>query len=242
MAYEKQNFEDGLTLFAEQLNHMEDGIAKNANDIAAKVGISSILKGVSTSLDGTSKNSYTIALSDGSTYTIRDGNNGKNGADGTGVYVFDPNVGGLGDESGYYNSNEAIGTSARVGDVLIANNGGVYKITEIGPYGTTFLPTFCFSLGGSGSSARVGVVELPASGWVASENSENLYSQEVTIAGVTANSQVDLTPDVEQLVVFYEKDLTFVTENENGIVTVYAIGQKPENDYTVQVTITEVSA
>ena len=28
MAYEKQNFKDGNTLKAEQLNHMEDGIAK----------------------------------------------------------------------------------------------------------------------------------------------------------------------------------------------------------------------
>ena len=91
------------------------------------------------------------------------------------------------------------------------------------------------------SSATIGTVELLAANWVASEISNNLYSQEVTVAGVTKNSQVDLTPSVEQLVVFYEKDLTFVTENENGVVTVYAIGQKPENDYTIQVTITEVN-
>ena len=60
------------------------------------------------------------------------------------------------------------------------------------------------------------------------------------IEGVTENSQVDLTPDVQQLAIFYNKDLTFVTENEEGVVTVYAIGQKPTNDYTIQVTITEV--
>jgi hypothetical protein len=89
-----------------------------------------------------------------------------------------------------------------------------------------------------GGSATIGTVNLPAANWV---GSENLYSQVVTIAGVTANSQVDLTPDVEQLVVFYEKDLTLVAENEGGVVTVYAIGQKPTNDYTIQVTITEVS-
>lgn len=84
----------------------------------------------------------------------------------------------------------------------------------------------------------IGVVELLADKWA---GSENLYSQIVTIDGVTENSQVDLTPSVEQLVIFYEKDLTFVTENEGGVVTVYAIGQKPEHDYTIQVTITEVS-
>lgn len=88
-----------------------------------------------------------------------------------------------------------------------------------------------------GSTATIGVVELLANKW---EGSENLYSQRVTIDGVTENSQVDLTPSVEQLVVFYEKDLTFVTENEGGTVTVYAIGQKPTHDYTIQVTITEV--
>lgn len=88
-----------------------------------------------------------------------------------------------------------------------------------------------------GGSATIGTVNLPASSWV---GSGNLYSQVVTIAGVTANSQVDLTPSVEQLVVFYEKDLTLVTENDGGTVTVYAIGQKPTNDYTIQVTITEV--
>ena len=87
------------------------------------------------------------------------------------------------------------------------------------------------------SVARVSDVTLLASSWV---GNDHLYSQVVTIDGVTENSQVDLTPSVEQLAVFYEKDLTFVTENEDGVVTVYAIGQKPTNDYTIQVTITEV--
>ena len=92
--------------------------------------------------------------------------------------------------------------------------------------------------GGSGGSvARIGSVALLAAAWT---GSNNLYSQVVTIPGVTANSQVDLTPSVEQLAVFYNKDLAFVTENEDGVVTVYAIGQKPTNDYTIQVTITEV--
>ena len=45
----------------------------------------------------------------------------------------------------------------------------------------------------------------------------------------------------EDLTIFHEKDLAFVTENENGTITVYAIGQKPENDYTIQVTLTEVA-
>ena len=98
-----------------------------------------------------------------------------------------------------------------------------------------------FTGGGSSSnvqSARIGNVRLLANAWV---GSNNLYSQVVSISGVTSNSQVDLTPSVDQLAKFYEKDLTFVTENDGGVVTVYAIGQKPTNDYTIQVTITEVN-
>lgn len=88
------------------------------------------------------------------------------------------------------------------------------------------------------SPARIGEVELLSDRWV---GSGNLYSQVVSIDGVTEKSQVDITPSVEQLVIFYEKDLAFVTENEEGVVTVYAIGQKPQNDYRLQVTITEVT-
>lgn len=85
--------------------------------------------------------------------------------------------------------------------------------------------------------AKIGAVTLLADAWV---GANNLYSQVVSIDGVTEFSQVDITPDVEQLAVFYEKDITFVTENEDGVVTVYVIGQKPTNDYIIQVTITEV--
>lgn len=88
------------------------------------------------------------------------------------------------------------------------------------------------------SVARISEITLLAESWV--EKRDNLYAQTVEIEGATENSQVDITPSVEQLVIFYEKDLAFVTENDGGEVTVYAIGQKPENDYTIQVTITEV--
>lgn len=74
------------------------------------------------------------------------------------------------------------------------------------------------------------------------DGDDKVYSQVVDIAGVTAKSKVDLNPTVEQLAIFYDKDLAFVTENEDGVVTVYCIGQKPTNDYTMQATITEVNA
>lgn len=85
--------------------------------------------------------------------------------------------------------------------------------------------------------ASVGEVTLLANKWVANGN---LYSQVVSVSGVTDHSRVDLTPSVEQLAEFYTKNLAFVTENDGGVVTVYAIGEKPENDHTIQVTILEV--
>lgn len=85
---------------------------------------------------------------------------------------------------------------------------------------------------------RIGYVTLLASNW---EGDASPYSQVVSVAGATKYSQVDLTPDAEQLSIFHNKDLAFVTENEGGVITVFAIGQKPTNDYTIQATITEVN-
>lgn len=82
-------------------------------------------------------------------------------------------------------------------------------------------------------------ITLAASAWV---GEGNLYSQVVLIAGVTENSQINLTPSVEQLAIFYEKDITFLTENDGGVVTVYVIGQKPQNDYIIPANIVEVTA
>ncbi len=89
----------------------------------------------------------------------------------------------------------------------------------------------------TGSTATIGYVELLAKNWT---GDDNLYSQIVTIDGVDENSQVDLTPTEEQLKIWRSKEIAFTTKNVGGVVTVYAIGQKPENDYTIQVTITEV--
>lgn len=89
----------------------------------------------------------------------------------------------------------------------------------------------------STSAARIVDVSIYANKWVGTKSP---YSQVVAVEGATEYSQVDLTPSVEQLSVFHNKDLAFVTENVDGVVTVYAIGQKPENDYTIQATVKEV--
>ena len=89
-----------------------------------------------------------------------------------------------------------------------------------------------------GGSVRIVDIKLFAENWVGESSP---YSQVVEIDGISANSKVDLTPSVEQLEIFKEKDLAFVTENFDGIVTVYVVGQKPVYDYTIQAVITGVN-
>lgn len=91
--------------------------------------------------------------------------------------------------------------------------------------------------GGSGTSAKLTNITLLAADW---KGAESPYSQVVSVEGVSVNSMVNLQPSVEQLEVFHDKVIAFTTENDGGVVTVYAIGDKPKNDYTIQATIMEV--
>ena len=75
------------------------------------------------------------------------------------------------------------------------------------------------------------------------QTSDDRWYQIVTVenAVITSRSKIDLQPSSEQLCVFHEKDLAFVTENEDGVVSVYCVGQVPKNDYTIQATVMEVA-
>ena len=88
-----------------------------------------------------------------------------------------------------------------------------------------------------GTSAFISYIDLPSANW---EGDEGLFHQVVTIDGVNEYSKVDINPSVQQMAILHKKDIAFVTENEDGVVTVYCIGQKPVENYTMQVTITGV--
>ena len=68
------------------------------------------------------------------------------------------------------------------------------------------------------------------------------YGQLVNVnnAVITPNSKVDLQITSEQMVVFHKKDLAFVAENDDGVVTIYCIGSIPQNNYVIQAIVTEV--
>ena len=82
-------------------------------------------------------------------------------------------------------------------------------------------------------------ITLYADKWTQVSGKEMWY-QEVEIDGVTPRSKVDLQLNAEQIAAFYEKDLALVTENNNGTITVYSIGRKPESTWTIQATVSEV--
>ena len=68
------------------------------------------------------------------------------------------------------------------------------------------------------------------------------YTQTITISGTTANSKVDLQPDVTVIAQMADDGtMALYIANNNGTLTAYAIGEKPTVGLTIQATIIEVS-
>lgn len=85
---------------------------------------------------------------------------------------------------------------------------------------------------------KITTITLSAASWIGDANP---WSQVASISGVTANSKVDLQPTAIQVVELQNNDIALMAENDSGTITVYALGSKPETDYTMQALITEVS-
>lgn len=86
---------------------------------------------------------------------------------------------------------------------------------------------------------RITSVTLTAAAWK-EDSATGAWVQQLTIPNITANSKIDINLTVQQLNIFHQKDITFVVANEDKVVKMYCIGQKPTANYTVQLTITEV--
>lgn len=236
MGYTRQYFSDGNILAATHLNHIEEGIEavsgradKLAEDVAViQEKIKNSAGDVFALVTG-QKPPYSFA--EGVTYAklINDWGASKRIV----LYRYVNDASGNTIAIRYYC---CMGTAKREGLSCLAFNynfGNENESIWVASDNSITIES------GGGSVARISNVTLSASAWV---GSDSLHSQEVTIDGVTPYSKVDLLPSVEQLAIFHDKDVAFVTENEDGIVTVYAIGDKPTQDYTMQVSITEVVA
>ncbi len=90
---------------------------------------------------------------------------------------------------------------------------------------------------------HVVTVTLDVDKWteVTCETDPNLgyYGQVVALDDITAQSRLDLQPNADMLAEFQQLELAFVTENKNGTITVYSVGDKPIKTYTMQASIVE---
>lgn len=80
-------------------------------------------------------------------------------------------------------------------------------------------------------------VSLPAASWTGS----GPYTQPVSIAGATAQSQINTSGSPAQIAAAQAAGYNVEFVNASGTITAYAIGTKPAADLTVFVTITELS-
>ena len=90
----------------------------------------------------------------------------------------------------------------------------------------------------TGRVSRVVSVMLLAAAWVGDNGH---YTQIIQIDGVTANSKIDLQLAADQFNEMKKLNVSLMAINVGGTITVHAIGDRPNNDCTIQATITEVS-
>ena len=97
----------------------------------------------------------------------------------------------------------------------------------------------CVNASSGGAVApKLTSITMSAANW---SGSSNPWSQVVSCNGVNVNSKLDLQPTPSQIVELQDAEISLMATNTNGVVTVYAIGNKPTSDYTMDVLITEVT-
>lgn len=80
-------------------------------------------------------------------------------------------------------------------------------------------------------------VVLQSSLW---SNSGSPYTQTLDVEHVTANSCVNICPSYTNISAAINEKYTLAVVNNNGIVTFYAIGNKPVSNISLQVQVAEV--
>ena len=87
------------------------------------------------------------------------------------------------------------------------------------------------------AGVTLGSITLTAGGWSGS----GPYAQTAALAGLPAAALVNLQPTAEQLMLLQQQGVTVLTAaNQDGVLTVYALGAAPQDELTLQVTVTPV--
>lgn len=82
-----------------------------------------------------------------------------------------------------------------------------------------------------------GTITLPAASWVGS----GPYTQPITVAGATAQSQINIQGNQTAIAAANSGGFSVLISNTGGALTAYAIGAKPASDLALQITIVELS-
>jgi hypothetical protein len=88
---------------------------------------------------------------------------------------------------------------------------------------------------------KIVTISLPAANWVGDDSPYTQTFEAGAISGVTANSKIDLQPNIEILSYLHDEEITLTSQNDNCVVTIYAFGAKPEVDMQIQATIMGVA-
>lgn len=108
-------------------------------------------------------------------------------------------------------------------------NGGSFTVTMDGPFSGG---------GGDGTvSKKLITIYTPASKW---KGGTSPFSQTVEVNSINVNNQVDLQLSAAQIEQLSDQTIAFTAENNGGVVTVYAIGDKPAINVNFQATLSEV--
>lgn len=89
--------------------------------------------------------------------------------------------------------------------------------------------------------SKIVTISLPVDAWVGDNSPYSQTFEAGTIGGVTANSKIDLQPTIELLEYLQNEEIVLTSENNNGVVTFYALEWKPEIDIEIQATINEIT-
>lgn len=117
--------------------------------------------------------------------------------------------------------------TANASDVLTGLQGGLNKKFPLSVLAQLF-----------GGVVKRGAIEV-SDEWTGSTSP---YTQVVTVTGatVTAASKVDLQPTAGQIAYLAGAEVeSLLVENDEGVLTLYAVGKAPTSSFTVQCTVTE---
>lgn len=91
---------------------------------------------------------------------------------------------------------------------------------------------------GGGSGGKLAQILLPKDNW---KGAMSPYTMTVNVDGLSVKSRVDIYPGADLLERLRIMGTGLLAGNEDGVLTVYAFGNRPTEDITVQATVTEVT-